>query len=426
MNILESIDFYWQSVIASFTIGGLLVVAILGMVLAAILPGLDRWSRRFFMWFFALLTLDMVAYITELLAINYPNLLCQELVAGFLQSLIPSVLILMLTVYLLHCCGEDRRKSTLLRAAAALWITYFIIILIAQFTTMFYYYTPDGLFHLGTWYPLAIAPAAALSALTITGVVRRRNNLSKRRFRALLVFLIPLTAFMIVHMITPSFLLVDIGITISAISMFVIIVSEQIEQYMQLQQETAEQRGKIAVLQMRPHFIHNTMTSIYYLCDQDPKKAQQVTMDFNTYLLKNFNAIAKDDAIPFSEELEHTRAYLAVEQAQFGSKLVIDFHVAHTQFRVPPLTLQPLAENAVKHGMNPQTVPLRVAITTQKVGSSSEIIVEDNGPGFDHAVADDPHTTLAVIRQRLKLMCNGTLEFESRGGGGTVAKVTIP
>ena len=329
-------------------------------------------------------------------------------------------------VVALDLCASPGGKSTLLRAGIAIWFVYLTILVIAQFTTIFYYYTPDGQFVLGPWYPAGMIPMIALLTLCTAGVVRRRDKLSKRRFHALLVFLVPLTVGILAHLFVPVYLLVDIGITASALSMFFIVIFEQIEQDIQLRQKITEQRGKIAVLQMRPHFIHNTMTSIYYLCEQDPKKAQQVTMDFNTYLRKNFNAIAKDEAIPFSEELEHTRAYLAVEQAQFESKLVIDFNIAHTQFRVPPLTLQPLAENAVKHGMNPQTVPLRVVIKTRKVGSASEIIVEDNGPGFDHTLADDPHTTLAVIRQRLKLMCKGRLEFESRKDGGTVAKVIIP
>ena len=124
--------------------------------------------------------------------------------------------------------------------------------------------------------------------------------------------------------------------------------------------------------------------------------------------------------------LEHTRAYLAVEQAQFASKLVIEYDTPHTRFHMPPQTLQPLAENAVKHGMSPQTVPLRVTIRTRKTESGSEVVVEDNGPGFDPAVADDPHTTLANIRQRLAAMCNGTMQVAPREGGGTVVKVTIP
>ncbi len=228
------------------------------------------------------------------------------------------------------------------------------------------------------------------------------------------------------YIFIPNYLLIDAGLTISSIAMFMIVVLEQIEQYIRLQEETARQRANIMVLKMRPHFIHNTMTSIYYLCDQDPKEAQRLTMNFNTYLRKNLSAISSENTIPFSEELEHTHAYLAVEQVQFANKLVIEFDTPHKQFRVPSLTLQPLAENAVKHGMGPNTIPLHVVIRTRAIGAGSQIVVEDDGVGFDPTIANDPDTTLSNIRQRLKFMCNGSMEIESHVGCGTRVKITLP
>ena len=115
----------------------------------------------------------------------------------------------------------------------------------------------------------------------------------------------------------------------------------------------------------------------------DPLKARQITMDFTNYLRRNFNAVASDSAIPFSMELEHTRAYLAVEQTQFGDRLVVESDTPFTRFRLPPLTLQPIVENAVKHGMNPYAGPLRISIQTRHTEDGTEIIVEDNGTGFD-------------------------------------------
>ena len=403
-----------------------LLLSVMGLWFTSVISGIDRWSRRFFKWFFAMLVLCVIASFAEMATYGDPSLILMEKELSYLASLFPSIMIAMPTVYLLHCCEEDFRKSALLRAVVAAWVVYFAMLGIAQFTTVFYYYTPDGDLQFGPWYPLSVAPLAAILVLNLIGVIHRRGKLSKKRLYSFLAFLIPLSVALLTHMITSAYELIAIGIAISALSMFAIVVLEHIEQYLHLQRETARQRASIAVLQMRPHFIHNPMTSIYYLCEQDPKVAQQVTMDFNTYLRKNFTAIAKDEAIPFVEELEHTRAYLAVEQAQFANKLVVDFDTPHTQFRVPPLTLQPLAENAVKHGMNPETVPLRVRIRTRKTDSGSEIVVEDNGSGFDPAVANKPDTTLANIRQRLEMMCDGTLEITSGEQIGTVVKVTIP
>jgi LytS/YehU family sensor histidine kinase len=119
---------------------------------------------------------------------------------------------------------------------------------------------------------------------------------------------------------------------------------------MRQQQEIANQRTSLLLLQIRRHFIYNTMMSIYYLCKQDPDLAQQITLDFTTYLRKNFTAVTSENAIPFSEELEHTRAYLAVEQAQFEDRLFVDYDTPHTDFKIPPLTLQLSANRLPEHG----------------------------------------------------------------------------
>ena len=141
---------------------------------------------------------------------------------------------------------------------------------------------------------------------------------------------------------------------------------------------------------------------------------------------KNFAAIASEESIPFSSELEHTRAYLAVEQAQFEDTLFVNFDTPYTMFRVPPLTLQPIVENAVKHGMKSSNDPIHISVITRQTDKASEIIVEDDGPGFSPVDDNEPHIALDNIRQRLKLMCNGKLLITPREGGGTSVKVIIP
>ena len=195
---------------------------------------------------------------------------------------------------------------------------------------------------------------------------------------------------------------------------------------MRQQREIANQRAGIMVLQMRPHFIYNTMMGIYYLCDQDSSKAKQGTLDFTTYMPKYFAAIASEDTITFWAELEHNRAYLAVEQAQFEDSLFVSFDTPHTLFRVPPLTLQPIVENAVKHGMSASSDPIHISVVTRLTDIGSEIIVEDDGPGFNPVDDNEPHIALNNIRQRLEMMCKGTLMITPREGGGTRVKVTIP
>ena len=179
-------------------------------------------------------------------------------------------------------------------------------------------------------------------------------------------------------------------------------------------------------MQMRPHFIYNTLMSIYYLCQEDAEKAQRVILDFSSYLQNNFTAIAREDNVPFHNELEHTRAYLAVEKARFEDKLYVEFDTPVTVFKLPPLTLQPIVENAVKHGISPDLDPLYLTVTTEDTGEGVKLTVEDTGPGFAPADDDAPHIALDNIRRRLEAMCGGTLEISQREAGGTKVTVFVP
>lgn len=182
----------------------------------------------------------------------------------------------MLTVFLLHCCGENWRKSPLFRAVLALYGLYFALIVIAQFTSSIYYVTPDGHLHTGPLYPLAIAPLVVIGLINLIALIRRRDRLTRKLFFAIMISLLPLTVALIIHLFVAAFLLVNTGIAILALLMYGIILSDQIEQYLRQQREIDHQHASILVLQMRPHFIHNTLMSIYYLCQQDPMEAQRV------------------------------------------------------------------------------------------------------------------------------------------------------
>jgi LytS/YehU family sensor histidine kinase len=285
----------------------------------------------------------------------------------------------------------------------------------------------------GPLYPLVTLPFTAIMLLNLTGAIRRRRQLSRKTFLSFLVAFVPMTLALVIHLFVDVFPLIYISTVLSGLSMYCLILADQIEkdrirekEITRQELEIANQRASIMVLQMRPHFIYNTMTSIYCLCDQDPKLARQVIMDFTAYLRKNFTAIASKDPIPFSSELEHIRAYLAVEQALYEDSLAVDFDTPHSRFRVPPLTLQPIVENAVKHGRDPYAGPFHISIRTRKTDTGSEVVISDNGRGFEPAPDSEPHIALENIRQRLEIMCGGHLAITPNDGGGTVVTLTIP
>ena len=423
----------WLDFFNIFINGAALSLSVLGLWFSAIVPGIDRWTKRFFLNYFTVLLLCCFACFLEFVLYLFPVSSAAIQFILILESLLLSMPMPMLTTYLLHCCGENLRSSKLFHTVIGLWSVFFVLIISTPFSSVFTYIAPDKQFRRGVLYPLMLLPISATMLLNLIGTIRRRKQLSHKVFLSFLIALLPMTVTLLVNMFVDVFPLVDISYVLSALAMYSLILSEQIEQDLRhqkeiarQQQEIANQRASIMVLQMRPHFIYNTMTSIYCLCNQDPKKARQVVMDFTTYLRKNFNAIASSTTIPFSSELDHTRAYLAVEQAQYEDSLIVDFDTPHTWFRVPPLTLQPIVENAVKHGKDPYAGPFHISIQTRKTESGSEIIVADNGRGFSPAGDSEPHIALKNIQQRLEIMCGGQLTISANEGKGTVVTVTIP
>ena len=406
--------------------GGAFMLALLGIFVTIVMPGIDNRIRHFFIPFFSILLSYVILCIADLLTYYDPDMAQAQRIISYFESLLYSLIMPLLTIYLLRNCGEKLRESKLFRFVFVLWIMSFTMLQTTLFTNLFYYITDDNKFVRGDLYALLCAPSIITILVTLRGLLLRRNKFSRRHFFAFLACLLPLAIVSVLHIFISVFPLLGVCLTLTILLMFMINLLDLIEYYMRQQAEISRQRANIAILQMRPHFIYNTMTGIYYLCDQDPEKAKQVTLDFTTYLRKNFTAIASEDTIPFSEELEHTRAYLAVEMAQFEDILSVDYDTPHTHFRLPSLTLQPIVENAVKYGCDPDSEPLHIVIRTRSTDSGSEITVEDNGPGYVDVDDNKPHIALANIRQRLELMCGAKMSISKRERGGTVVKIIIP
>ncbi len=406
--------------------GAATAIAVIGLILSISARYTKQVYKNYLVTVFSLLT----AYtVSNLVLWNIPEENGNVFVSYFFlfcESLFSSMILPVLNSFLLFCAEKQQRKNPFVYFAVSLWGVYFILLVIAQFTKWIYYYTPDNEYFRGPLYPVLLVPLVLLMVVNLFALFRYRAELSRRyRIAFTVYFLVPLLC-MVVQMFYSDVLMAVLGSAVSALIMLLIIVMDQMDRQVAQAREIAMQKSSINVLQMRPHFIYNTMMSIYYLCKQDSDKAQQVTLDFTSYLRKNFTAIASEDTIPFRDELEHTRAYLAVEQAQHEGRLFVEFDTPHTQFRLPPLTLQPLVENAVKHGMDPDGDPLHISVITRCIKGGSEIIVKNDVAKYDPSDENEPHIALNNIRQRLETLCKGTLKITPHEEGGTTVKVTIP
>lgn len=200
-------------------------------------------------------------------------------------------------------------------------------------------------------------------------------------------------------------------------------------QVQKLEQELQESRISIMLSQLRPHFLFNVLNSIYYLCGKDPETARKMVDKFSTYLRNNLDSLDQKTMIPFHEELDHIQIYLELEKLRFDEELTIVYDIQADHFYLPVMTVQPLVENAVKHGITKKRGGGVLALSTREEAESYVITVSDTGVGFDpeHYMDDGKvHIGIENVRQRLENMADGTLKITSIPGEGTTVVIIIP
>jgi hypothetical protein len=190
-----------------------------------------------------------------------------------------------------------------------------------------------------------------------------------------------------------------------------------------------ESRISIMLSQIQPHFLYNALAVISRLCDKDPAQAKKATINFSNYLRGNMNLLESAEPIPFENELNHTMSFLNLENAMYGEALNVIYDIQTKYFKLPALTVQPIVENAVKHGIGKKEGGGTVTISTKETEGSYFVIVKDDGVGFEQAnIGDDgqQHIGINNVKLRLSAQCGGSLEIESSPGEGTTATIIIP
>ena len=192
------------------------------------------------------------------------------------------------------------------------------------------------------------------------------------------------------------------------------------------QEKNKEAQIKIMMSQIQPHFIYNSLSSISTLIPIDPKKAQKSLDDFTEYLRHNLSSLTQTNLIPFEDELRHIQTYVSLEKVRFNERLNVVYDIQTTDFYVPPLSLQPLVENAVKHGILKKVEGGTLLFKTFETEEAYVVEIKDDGVGFDSKDVNfdsNKHFGINNIKHRLSSMCHGELVVESQPNKGSLAVV---
>ena len=196
------------------------------------------------------------------------------------------------------------------------------------------------------------------------------------------------------------------------------------------QQEEANKEAQIKVMmsQIQPHFIYNSLSSISTLIPIDPDKAQKALDDFTEYLRHNLSSLSETKLIPFESEFRHIETFIALEKIRFNDRINTYFDIKAKDFFVPPLSLQPIVENAIKHGILNRIEGGTLTIRTFETDDAYVVRIIDDGVGFDINSVDfknNTHIGINNIKSRLNTMCNAEIKLESEPGQGTEVRVTF-
>ena len=189
----------------------------------------------------------------------------------------------------------------------------------------------------------------------------------------------------------------------------------------------AEQRIRIMMSQIQPHFLFNALNTIRALYVRNPALADRTLEDFSAYLRQNLESLSQADLVPITRELEHTRLYTEIEVLRFPN-VHVEYRIEDTEFKIPALTIQPLVENAIRHGVRSCKDGLVTVHTVRETGVH-RITIQDNGVGFDvkkQNAIEGTQIGLCNVKERIERMCGGTMVLQSTIGSGTRVTLLIP
>lgn len=303
-----------------------------------------------------------------------------------------------------------------------------IAMVVANYATGWFYRIGAG--NAFTWGPLRTVPdnIALVQFLLLLPLMLLESRDRSTAWRGwIMLACIPLAGLSVENLL-PTLMLVYPCVTLSLVITHINLSRHNRLLLMQRDLELAQSQTKLLSTQMRSHFIFNSLAAIEELCEEDPHAAQRAIDDFSRYLRGNMQAVGDADLVPFATEMQNVKSYLALEQIDPSSRFQVDYDLECTSFRIPSLTVQPLVENAVRHGVACMGTDGLIRIRSYETDKDYAVTVEDNGGASqarDNAASKHNGIALENVKKRLDLQCKGTLELDITGCGAVVT-VHVP
>lgn len=399
-----------------------LLLLLLGLAFTVVIDPYIRREQRKIMLIIVALSLSLIGQNLweNALFVRHSNLALKNFLSAYGYSVRPVILILFLCI--IRPEGKKWPWWTLAGINALLYFT-------SPFTKLCFEIRPSDFVSLRgpLGFTCFLISGLLLLELLIRTILRYRKT---RRIEQLIPISVALIVAVSVAMDTSMmteqpFAFLTIAIVVGSVFYYIWLHLQFVREHEQ--DLMAAQRIRIMMTQIQPHFLFNALNTIRALYAKDPPLADRTLEDFSAYLRRNLESLSQTELVPVAKELEHTRLYAEIEALRFPN-VRVEYRIEDSAFAIPALTIQPLVENAIRHGVRSRKDGL-VTVSTACDGAFHIITVQDNGVGFDPkqlAAMEDSHIGIRNVKERVEQMCGGKMIVESEPGNGASVTLLIP
>ena len=375
--------------------------------------------------FFAFTAFHFATYLTfTLIKVNYTS---DPFIIAFYTTfyIFNNIEVLLLVIYMMSYIQTSNRMKKILYISNFILFATFVILDIINIFTGLFFTAEDGIYIRSKTMIISQGYQFVMFTVIFFVAIFNKKLVLREKIAFSLYCFLPLIA-IILQNIFKGYAIAYLSIIISIeILFFFVNVSKNI-QIIEEQKKNKESQIKLMVSQIQPHFIYNSLSSISTLIPIDPNRAQKALDEFSEYLRGNLSSLTETHLVSFENELKHTKTYIELEKMRFDDRLKVIYDIKAIDFNVPCLSIQPIVENAIKHGILQKLEGGTLIIKTYEDDKYYYVEVNDDGVGFDINSVDfssNKHIGLENIKYRIEKMGNGEMNISSQIDKGTKVEV---
>ncbi len=388
--------------------------------------------------FMVLTYLEFLTLVADLFAkalngmVQYANL---NFINNTILFLAGNILPLCFYVYIRTATKYDDKSMESLDTFAILVAFISFTMTTTNIFTGLYFKIIDG--YMVNTYPLVYGQyVLAFAALFISfGPIFKCKLDIMEKFALVSYMYVPIVM-MIIHILVDDLALMYVGVSISLIIIYTQfyrrhsrMVVEQRYELAEQQSEISNQKAKLMLSQVQPHFVYNGLLSIRSMIKRSPNEAKVAIDDFSAYLLGSLERLEMNGLIPLGDEIEFTVNYLHCEQVRYGDDISYELDVEPIACKLPPISIQPFVESAIENGIRrKQDGKGKVSLKVHQADGNVHVSIEDDGVGFNALEAEDSTIEYVAIKHALTLLkkFNGSVDIVANSGVGTKVEVIFP